>query len=464
MIHTTPLEEWIRGKISHISGMNAYKSGNAHSFSREQGPLTRALLESYQLVKLRDTIRLARSNSSFYRDRLAEFPPEKIKSLRDLQSLPFTTADDIRESPMRFVCCSQDEIRRIVTLESSGTTGLPKRIFFTADDQELTKDFFHHALGVVAKPGDKVLVLLPGERPGSVGELFADGALRMDVTPVAHGFVQDPEEALGVMEREKIDTLLGTPVQVLALASYEAPGENKFRTHVKNVILNTDHAPKAVTKRIQQKWSCRVFNHYAMTEMGLGGGLECEAFDGYHMREADLLFEVVDPVTGETLPDGEEGEVVFTTLTRQAMPLIRYRTGDFGRLIPEPCPCGTVLKRMGRVKDRLTGKVVLAGGGFISMSVLDEVLFSIPGVVNLRAVISSASQGDALSVQVQATAWSASTTVELVRNALLAIPVVAQKIRDGMLVVQPVEVDFSASVWRPAKRCIQDIRIGSGRK
>ncbi len=105
-----------------------------------------------------------------------------------------------------------------------------------------------------------------------------------------------------------------------------------------------------------------MFNHYGMTEMGLGGGVDCRALTGYHLREADLYFEIVDPVDGRPLPDGEPGEVVFTTLTRRGMPLIRYRTGDLARFLPGSCPCGTVLRRLDHVQGRLAGRVKVGGG------------------------------------------------------------------------------------------------------
>lgn len=444
MFKKTPLEQWILHKILGSAG--------------ETGALTRTLIENYQLTKLRETIALAGEKSLFYRGALGPLPLDKIRSLKDLQELPFTTAEDISQNPLRFLCCSQDEIKQVVTLESSGTTGPPKRIFFTGADQELTKDFFHHGMTVIAQPGDQVLVLLPGERPGSVGDLFAESVRRMDLLPVPHGIVRDPGYTLEVMEREQVDTLLGIPVQVLALACYEPPGENKFRIKIKNVALNTDHVPRAIINRIKKKWGCRVFNHYAMTEMGLGGGLECDALAGYHLREADLLFEIIDPVTGEVLPEGEEGEVVFTTLTRQGMPLLRYRTGDLARFVPGPCPCGTVLKRMAPVRDRVKGRIPLAGGGLLSMSMLDEALFKISGFLNFQAVLSSKNGADCLALKAQLAGWAGEETPELIRKALLSIPEVAENMKKGSLTLEPVEVDGSRELWRPAKRMLQDLR------
>lgn len=441
---TTPMEQWILHKIGGATG--------------EARPLTRSQIENYQLAKLRETIALAREKSLFYREVLSDFPADCFRSLSDLRELPFTTADDLRQHPHGFLCVSQDDISRVVTLESSGTTGAPKRVYFTAADQELTKDFFHHALPGISQPGDKVLILLPGERPGSAGRMFAESAHRMGVAAVVYGLVGDPEAALEFMAREKIDTLLGIPVQVLALASSEPPGENQFPIQVKNVILNTDSLPQAVAHRIKEKWGCRVFNHYATSEMGMAGGVDCEALAGHHLREADLLFEIVDPVTGEVLPDGEEGEVVFTTLTRRGMPLIRYRTGDMARFIPEPCPCGTVLKRLAPVRERVHGKIALAGGGALSMAMLDEAVFTVSGVLNFRAAISIHGHADRLEIIAQAAGWAKDETPELIRQALLTIPAVAANVDNGDLIVNPVALDQARELWRPVKRGIADLR------
>ena len=104
-----------------------------------------------------------------------------------------------------------------------------------------------------------------------------------------------------------------------------------------------------------------MYNHYGTTEMGLGGGVDCAAHAGLHLREADLLFEIVDPASGAPLAAGEEGEIVFTTLTREAMPLVRYRTGDLGRFAVEPCPCGSSLRLLAPVRERLDDVATLAG-------------------------------------------------------------------------------------------------------
>jgi phenylacetate-CoA ligase len=162
---------------------------------------------------------------------------------------------------------------------------------------------------------------------------------------------------------------------------------------IESVLLSTDYVPRAIAKTLEEVWGCRVFAHYGMTEMGLGGGVECEALDGYHLREGDLYFEVVDHETGEVCSDGAVGEVVFTTLTRQGMPLIRYRTGDIARIIPQTCPCGSVLRRMDRVRGRWDGSVRLGPECTLTVSDMDEALFRLTGLLDYRATVSKGGGG-----------------------------------------------------------------------
>ncbi len=444
MYRKTPLEPWIMGKIAGRLG--------------GKGSLTRSLIETYQMQKLKETLALAIDKSPFYRRRLNRRHVEKIRSFKDFQGLPFTTPGDLRQNPLQLLCISQDRINRVVTLDSSGTTGLPKRLFFTAGDQELTRDFFQHGMSTLVRPGDKVLILLPGELPGSVGDLLADGLRRLQALPIHHGLVRDPGAVLEIMTKERIDSLVGIPTQVLSLACSESPVQGADKIFLKSVLLSTDHVPVTIVSYLKKTWGCRVFNHYGMTEMGLGGGVECEALAGYHLREAGLLFEIIHPETGEVLPEGEEGEVVFTTLTRQGMPLIRYRTGDIAGFIPEPCPCGTVLKRMSPVRDRVQGRIALTGGGILSMSRLDEALFAVKGVINFQAALSTENNTDRLDLIVQAAGWAAENVPFLVERALFSDPVISCNFRRGKLILAPIRVEPLRELRRPQKRVIRDLR------
>ena len=455
MIPQTPLENWIREKIglSPTAGM------------------TREDIDRYQLRKIRETITYLKERSPFYHRRLAGLSAEKLGCLEDVALIPFTSAADILDNDLKFLCVSQDAVERVVTLRSSGTTAASKRIYFTADDLELTADFFHHGMSTMVEPGQKVLCLMPGELPGSVGDLLLKGLRRMDVEVIVHGLVRDEKRVIDEIIAREIDCLVGIPVQVLALARN---GNTKSipANRIKSVLLSADYAPDAIVKEINRVWECPVFNHYGMTETGLGGGVDCRALGGYHLREADLYFEIVDPDTGRPLADGEEGEVVFSTLTRAGMPLIRYRTGDIARFLPEPCPCGTILKRLNHVKGRLNGKVWIGKGIGLDISDLDEALFPLPGLINYQAEVMGEEGKDFLNVTLFMNFPMLKTsrayflgypyedaTVQQVREALTHIPTVRDAIAEGNLHLGPIR--FSKENWLTngsVKKTISDRR------
>ncbi|MBN1629387.1 MAG: phenylacetate--CoA ligase family protein [Thermoleophilia bacterium] len=413
----TPLDSWIAAKIG------GHERPNAAPVS----PLSLEALESYQLAKLNETLSLVRERSRFY-DRLLEGRDTSLSSLHQLADLPFTTPDDLRSAPLDLVCVPPDEVERIVTLPTSGTTGPPKRVYFTCDDQELTRDFFHWGMSTLVEPGDRVLILLPGEAPGSVGDLLREGLARMDVEGIPHGPVSDPQRTLEVMQRERATALVGIPVQVLGLARLSA---GRRRVELRSVLLSTDRVPHVVAGTIEQTWGCAVYNHYGSTEMGLGGGVDCSVRSGYHLREADLYFEVVDPLSGRPVADGETGEVVFTTLTRTAMPLVRYRTGDLSRFVTEPCPCGTILRRLAHIDERILGGVTLRGGAFLRQRDLDEALFALPDLADFRVLFGRGRTGDTLVVRVRLCEGSTSLSPEAVSRALNAIPSLGAEIAGG---------------------------------
>ncbi len=215
---------------------------------------------------------------------------------------------------------------------------------------------------------------------------------RMNVDALVYGPVADPHHAAETIASFGAHCIIGIPTQVLAVAT-DRTGTKIGKDRIESLLLTTDYVPKAIAETLKKIWGCRVYTHYGMTEMGFGGGVECDALDGYHLREADLYCEVIDPDTGEICSEGISGEIVFTTLTRQGMPLIRYRTGDIARMIIESCPCGSHLKRMEYAEGRREGAVCLGSGGVLKISELDEALFGIQGLLDYRANVSTASDG-----------------------------------------------------------------------
>ncbi len=373
----TPLDDWIAKKISCPLG----------EFSREK-------IEAYQLTKVNETLRTARE-SRFYRSTLAKLP-EKINSLEELLLFPFVTADDLRDHPLDMVCVPQGDISRIVTMNTSGTMGQPKRVFFTPEDQELTIDFFGVGMSTLVDPGDRVLILLPDNTPGSVGDLLFTGLKRIGANPVKHGPVKDLRETLSIICTENINCLVGVPTQVLALCRFYTLHQADYPLKIKSILLSTDHVPDAIIKTLEEFWNCRVFNHYGMTEMGLGGGVFCEGDHGYHLREADMFFEIIDPESGSRLPDGETGELVFTTLTRKGMPLIRYRTGDQSSFLNAPCPCGSKLHSLQKITGRIVQYFVIGHQQF-QLSEFDEILFDMDDLINFRMDVTHSGEKDRLA-------------------------------------------------------------------
>jgi len=361
------MEAWIKSKIG---------------LSKDQR-LTRELIEEYQLKKIKEIIIYAKENSLFYRHHLKNVKPQNINSISDIQDIPFVNADDIRKNGIKMLCTGQDEIKRIVTLNTSGTTGEPKKLFFTAEDLELTIDFFHEGMKYLVDKDDVVLILMPCKIPDSIGDLLARGLERLGAKAIAFGIPEDLKKLSEIVRSEKVTSIVGIPVHVLELAEVLGKPED---IKIKTVLLSADYIPDSLSKRIENKWNCKVFEHYGSTEMGYGGAVQCAFTWGMHPREADLYFEIIDPETGLVLPEGEFGEIVVTTLTRKGMPLIRYRTGDYGRWLKGNCPCGTALKSLDKVRHRIADNITLDGYK-IDITKLDEALFRIEGLCDYEAKI-----------------------------------------------------------------------------
>lgn len=441
-IATTSLEPWISSKINGDSSKN----------------LTRTRIENYQIQKLQETLQWAISNSRFYRHLYSGRACE-IDTLKDLLQLPFTTPEDLRQNPLDFLCVSQNEINRIVTLQSSGTTGKPKRLFFTEADQELTIDFFRHGMLTLVKPGDRVLIMLPGGTPGSVGDLLRLGLERAGITGIVHGLVSNPESTLEQIQVNKITALVGIPTQVLSLARFKNSQGRPVHLSLSRVLLSTDYVPLAIAQELEKTWGCKVFNHYGMTEMGLGGGLECEGFCGYHLREADLYLEIIDPRSGLPVEDGQRGEIVLTTLTRKGMPLIRYRTGDLSRFIPDPCVCGTVLKRLELLKSR--DRVYLTETEYLTMADFDEVLFTLPKVMDFEVTLTKKGAKESyLQLRVQLKGSFSLATQNNLMEALDKIPALRNARQLGQLKVMLLLISSTGLIVQKStsKRQILDKR------
>ena len=424
----TTLESWISKKIFGLPGQQLSQEG----------------IRRYQLQKLKIVIDYVSRRSPFYRKHLRGISSQDLRHIDDISVLPMTSAKDLQHNGPQFLCVSQSEVERIVTLQSLLKDEPPRRIYFSADDLELTIDFFHHGMNTLVHQGQRVLILMPGDRTGSVGDLLAKALVRAGVEAFIHGIVKDPVRTIRDIVEKEIDCLIGIPTQVLNLARHEKADEIPDG-RISSVLLSADYVPSSLVTELQRVWACKVFGHYGTTEMGLGGGVECEAFHGYHLREADLLFEVVDPVSGQAVPHGHFGEIVFTTLTRDAMPLIRYRTGDFSRFLTEPCPCGTTLRRLDKIKGNAYDAVLLRSGDCLRISDLDETLFAVPGIINYTALLTTSDSMDRLELIVYPSNDHYQPRLETVFGAIARIPAISHAVKTGHLIVEPIR--FSTENW-----------------
>ena len=236
----------------------------------------------------------------------------------------------------------------------------------------------------LAEPGDAVLVVLPGTRPGGVACLLAEALKRAGRRAVVPGDGAGAAEAVDLAVANDARCMVGAPMHLNAVAAVWA-ARGLGRGIMRTALACWDTVPEAVRLRLRRDMGCAVYHHWGMTETGLGGAVDCAEGSGMHLREADLYVEIVDPGTGRAAPDGHWGEITVTTLTRRAMPLIRYRTGDRGRLVPGTCGCGSPLRRLDVVPGRLGEGVFLPTGETLRLADVHEAVLAVDGVADCRA-------------------------------------------------------------------------------
>lgn len=352
--------------------------------------------------------------------RLAELWTRRLLSL-----LPFTLPGDLVSAPESFLAVPHDAVEGVISLPTSGTTGTAKRIYCTPGDLALTADFFRHGMRFLVRPGraggrpDHVTLLMSGDRPGSVGDLLLRGMRELGVSCDIAGFVRPGAAGESAMLARLGDMrttcLVGTPAQLFSLSRHAGARSLGLR----GVLLSGDSVAKALRSGMEGGFECPVSVHYGLTECGLGGAVECGERRGCHMREADLIHEIVDGA-GRALPPGSWGEIVITTLTREAMPLLRYRTGDEGRVIAGPCACGSVLGRI-EVRGRLSRRISLPSGRELRGITLDEALFALPDLAGYAATVHRDGAARPLGLLVEVRAASGADAERLASDARAAL-------------------------------------------
>lgn len=325
--------------------------------------LSRAEIEALQLERLKKTVAQC-MNSPFYRKRFAEhhITPADIRSLDDLQKIPFTTKQDLRDNyPFGLAAVPMEQVVRLHS--SSGTTGTPTVILHTQKDLDEWANAVARCLYMVGlRPGDIFQNSSGyGMFTGGLGFQYGAERLGMLTVPAAAGntkrqikFITD----FGTTALHAIPSYAGRLYEVMEEMGIDPKRDTKLHT----LIIGAEPHSEEQRRRIEDMLGVKAYNSFGMSEMcGPGVAFECKEQNGLHIWEDYYIVEIVDPQTLEPVPQGEVGELVLTTINREAMPLLRYRTRDLTRILPGECPCGRHHIRLGRMKGRSDDMMILKG-------------------------------------------------------------------------------------------------------
>lgn len=364
--------------------------------------IEREKLEQLQLELLNRTLKSA-YNSPFYKKRFKKLglKPE-IKDISEIQKFPFTTKDDLRESyPFGMVAT---DIGNLVRMHgSSGTTGKSTLVFHTRKDIERWADLVARCLYMIGVRETDIFqnMMSYGLFTGGLGLHYGAEKIGTLVIPIGSGNTKKQIEFLLDL---KTTVLHITPSYLLYIA-YMAEQMNLSPSddfNIKIAIVGAEPHSEGLRKKLENIFKINVYNCYGLSEMnGPGVAFECPYQKGLHIWEDHYFVEIIDPETGELLPDGKEGELVLTTLQREGMPLIRYRTRDITKIIKGKCPCGRTHRRIARVKGR-TDDMFIVKGVNIFPSQIETVLMDVPEVDKNYQIIIEREKGlDILKIQVE---------------------------------------------------------------
>ena len=319
--------------------------------------------QSFQLERLQSTVNRAFERVDFYRKKFDQLgvSPDCVSELSDLSKLPFTTKQDLRDNyPYGMFAVPLKDIVRIHS--SSGTTGKPTVVGYTKADLENWKDLVARVMVAGGCDENDIvhIAFTYGLFTGGFGLHYGSEHLGASVIPVSSG---NTSRQIAIMQDYRSSVLVSTPSYALHIAeTMEKMGLTKYDLHLKIGLFGSEPWGEKIRQEIEEKLGLTATDNYGLSElMGPGISGECSAKSGLHISEDHFLCEIIDPETLETLPLGERGELVITTLKREAMPLIRYRTRDITRLYREECSCGRTLLKMEKPRGRSDDMIIVNG-------------------------------------------------------------------------------------------------------
>ncbi len=332
-------------------------------WNRDMETMSRQKRKELQLERLKWLVNYCYENVPFYHKRLedAGVHPDKIKQLSDIQYIPYTVKEDLRDNyPFGLFAVPQKEIVRIHA--SSGTTGKPTVVGYTKKDLDTWSELLAR-LATAAGAGEHTIVQIAfgyGMFTGALGLHYGLEKIGATVVPCSSG---NTEKQLMFMRDFGTNTLVATPSYALYMS--EMAKELEFpmsEYHLELGLFGSEGCTPEMRTQIEQNWGLFATDNYGMSELfgpGLSG--DCERREGMHISEDHFLCEIIESSTGRVLEDGETGELVVTTLTKEGMPLLRYRTKDITRINTEPCACGRTTARMDKIKGRSDDMLKIRG-------------------------------------------------------------------------------------------------------
>ncbi len=365
--------------------------------------LSRSDLESLQLAKLRQAVDRALTTPHYGLKWAATGirSGADIRTLDDLRRLPFTVKDDLRQAfPDGLKAVPQEKIVRMHA--SSGTTGIPTVIYYTQDDVNRWAELGARSAAATGCTNLDVFqnMMSYGLFTGGLGLHYAAERLGMLVIPVGGGNTQ---RQIKLMKDFGTTVVHATPSYLLHVYDRLAEfGVDRRELRLKRAFVGAEPHTEEMRCRLQALWDIEVFNSYGLSEMnGPGVAFECTHRAGMHLWEDAYLMEIIDPISGEVLPEGAEGELVLTILDRQATPLLRYRTRDLTSIVSEPCLCGRTHRRIRRIKGRSDDMLIINGVN-VFPSQIEEVVMKTSGVgSNYQILVKKDGALDSLIVRLE---------------------------------------------------------------
>lgn len=344
-------------------------------------------------AKLKEILKHVSESSLFYQKKFREanVDIEKIESVADLTLLPFTYKEELRDAyPLGLKAVSENEVIRIHS--SSGTTGKPIIIPYTRKDVDTWALMMMRCYMLAGLSCQDRIQITPGYGLWTAGIGFQLGAERLGAMSIPTG-PGNTEKQLEMLVDLKSTALASTSSYALLLAEEIQKRGLKDQIHLKVGVIGSERWSEKMRGRIETELGIETFDIYGLTEIyGPGIALDCSYHEGMHYWSDHLLFEIIDPITGEQLPDGTLGELVITTLTKEGAPLIRYRTRDLTRIIPGLCKCGCPFPRIDRILGRSDDRIKFKGVN-IYPGQIEDVIHKVPGVSSEYQILLTRSEG-----------------------------------------------------------------------